>query len=146
MSNAYRILKSGLLIEVYVGKITKEELFDHERQLLTDPKFPSAPQVVVDFTRASLEPSIGESELKQFVDFYSHHRDKVAGARVAIVAGKEFERASLFGRLAEREKVNVIVFNALSTACVWLGVKEPEVRKWIERTHTELLDPPPPKV
>ena len=60
-----------------------------------------------------------------------------------FATGKEFDKASLYGRLAEREKVNVIVFNALSTACIWLGVKESEVREWLERIKTELLGAPP---
>jgi hypothetical protein len=58
------------------------------------------------------------------------------------VAGKEFDKASLYGRLAEREKVNVIVFNTIKTACVWLGVNETEVRKWVDRTQAELLAAP----
>ena len=123
-----------------------EEFIEHERRQLLDPKIPSAPQVVVDISRASFEPSIEEKEIQQVVDLYQHHRDKAAGARVAIVAGKEFERASLFGRLAEREKINVIVFNTITTACVWLGVNEPEVREWVDRTHAELLGAPPSDV
>jgi len=146
MSNAYRILNSGLLIEVFVGRITKEELFEHERRLLQDPEFPTAPNVVVDLTRASLDPAIDEKELQEFVNLYQHHRDKTAGARVAILAGKDFERASLYGRLAEREKINVIVFNTISTATVWLGVKEAEVRGVLERIHTDLLGDSPPDV
>jgi hypothetical protein len=144
MSNAYRILTSGLLVEVFVGKITKEELFEHERRLSQDPKLPSAPHVLVDLTRASLEPTIDEKELQEFVGLYQLHRDKIAGARVAIVAGKEFEKASRYGRLAGREKINVIVFITINTACVWLGVNELEVREWVKRTQAELLESPPP--
>ena len=146
MSNAYRILNSGLVLEVWLGRITNEELFEHERGQLKDPNFPSAPHVFVDLTRAAFEPTIDEKELQRFVTLYQHHHEKVAGARVAIVAGKDFERASLFGRLADREKINVIVFNTITTACVWLGVKESEVREWLERTHTELRGASPPEV
>jgi hypothetical protein len=101
---------------------------------------------LVDFTRATVEPSIGDQDIQEFVDLYHQYRDKAAGSRAAIVAGKEFDKASLYGRLAEREKVNVIVFTTIHTACVWLGVDEPEVRKWLERTYTELLGSSTPDV
>jgi hypothetical protein len=146
MSNAYRILTSAHVIEVWVGRITKEEFFSHERQQWLDPKLPSAPQFLVDFTRATVEPSIGDQDIQEFVDLYHQYPDKAAGSRAAIVAGKEFDKASLYGRLAEREKVNVIVFTTIHTACVWLGVDEPEVRKWLERTYTELLGSSTPDV
>jgi hypothetical protein len=146
MSNAYRILKSGLIVEVFVGRITEEELFEHQRRLLADPKFPPAPHVFVDLTRASLEASIEDKVLQQFVDGYRPHRNKTEGARVAIVAGKDFEKASLYGRLADREKINVIVFTTINTACVWLGVNEPEIRKEIKRIQSELLGESPPDV
>jgi hypothetical protein len=142
MGNAYRIMESGHVIEVWVGRITKEEFFSHERQQWLDPKLPSAPQFLVDFTRATVEPSIGDQDIQEFVDLYHQYSDKAAGSRAAIVAGKEFDKASLYGRLAEREKVNVIVFNTIKTACVWLGVNEAEVRKWVDRTQAELLAAP----
>jgi len=144
--HAYRIMSSGLVLVLWAGNITKEELFKGDRRLVSDPKLPAAPQVFVDITRASFEPSIGEKDFEQLADLYHRHRDKTAGARVAILAGKDFERASLHGRVAEREKVNVIVFNTITTACVWLGVKEAEVREGLERIHTELLGASPPNV
>lgn len=144
MSHAYRIMKSGLVLVVWAGNVAREALFEGERRLLTDPKLPSAPQVFVDITRASFETSIGEKEFQHLADLYQLHRDKTAGARVAILAGKDFERASLHGRVAEREKVNVMVFNTFNTACLWLGVKESEVREGLERIYSELPGISPP--
>jgi len=143
MSNGYRILKSGLVIEVWVGRITKEEFFEHERKQWQDPNLPSAPRFLVDFTRATVEPSIGEKDIQEFIGLYQQYRNKAAGTRSAIIAGKEFDKASLYGRLAEREKVNVIVFNTITPACIWLGVKEPDVRKEVERMQAELLGASP---
>jgi hypothetical protein len=144
MGRGYRILDSGHILEVWAGRITQEDLLEGERRELEDPNLPSAPRVLVDITRASFDPSIQERELGQLVDIYLHFRNKIAGARVAIVAGKEFEKASLYGRLAGREKINVIVFITINTACVWLGVNELEVREWVKRTQAELLESPPP--
>lgn len=138
MSTDYRILETGVILEVWAGRISMDEFFEYERRLLVDPKFPSAPKVVVDITGASFDEAIGEKEIQRVVDLYQHHRDKVAGARVAIIAAKDFERASLYGRLAEAERVNVIVFHTLRPACVWLGLNETEVRKEMLRARTKL--------
>ena len=144
MSNAYLVRKEERLIfEVWIGKITKDELFEHERQQLLDPDFPFAPRVLVDITGASFDPAIGKTELGQFVDLYRHHHDKTVGARVAIVAAEDFARAETYGKLAERQSVRVIVFNDVGTACIWLGVSAADAQEWIVRTRAELLRNPP---
>jgi hypothetical protein len=133
MSNAYVIKGPDLMIEAWAGAITLEEFLEHERRHLQDPKFPISAKILVDITRASFDLSIGESEIQSFVDLYRHHRDKVAGARIAIVAGKDFGRASLYGRMAEKHMINVIVFNSLQSACVWLGIDTKEIRQELDR-------------
>jgi hypothetical protein len=139
MSIAYRIKEPGIVLEVWVGKITKEELFEHERQHLTDPHFPPAPRVIVDMTGASLDSAITQAEIQEFVDLYRHHRDKKAGTKIAIVAGKDFDKASLYAQLAEQWQVKAIVFTTFTPACAWLGVNETEVREWMEQTRAGLL-------
>jgi hypothetical protein len=139
MSNAYLIKKPDLILEVWTGTITKDEFLEHERRHLQDPDFPSAPKAVVDITAASFDSEIKKMEIQQFVDLYQDHHDKVVGARVAIVSGKEFDRASLYAQLTEPHQINVIVFSTINTACLWLGVNETEVREWLERTRAKLL-------
>jgi len=143
MSHANRILTSGLVIEVWVGRITMEEVFDYVGRRWSDPNKSSERKIFVDITRASFDPSIGEKEIQQIIDLYQHRRDKTLVTRIAIVAGNDFDRASLFGQLAEQGKLNVIVFNSISTACIWLGVKILEVRECLERVHAELLGSSP---
>jgi hypothetical protein len=142
MSNDYRMSETGVILEVWAGRISMDEFFEHERRHLLDPKFPSAPKVVVDITGASFDEAIGEKEIQRVVNLYQNHRDKVAGARVAIIAAKDFERASLYGRLAGKERINVIVFHTLRPACVWLGLNETEVRKDMERVRAKLSGAP----
>jgi hypothetical protein len=143
MSNAYVIKGADLMIEVWVGAITLEEFLEHERRHLQDPKFPISAKIVVDITRASFDSSIGESEIQTFVDLYRHHREKVAGARIAIVAGKDFGRASLYGKMAEKHMINVIVFNGLESACVWLGVDTKAIRHDMDQILAGLSAAPP---
>jgi len=143
MSTASRILNSGLVIEVWAGKITKEEVFDHVGRHWSDPNKSLDSKIFVDITRADFDLSIGEKDIQQIIDLYRHFRGKTDGARIAIVAGNDFDRASLFGRLAEREKLNVIVFNSITTACIWLGVKILEVQDCLKRIDAELLGSPP---
>jgi len=143
MSNTYVIKEPDLMIEAWVGGITLQEFLEHEKRHLQDPRFPISARILVDITRASFDPSIGESEIQSFVDLYRHHRDKVAGARIAIVAGKDFGRASLYGRMAEKHMINVIVFYGLQSACVWLGIDTKQARRELDRMLAGLSAAPP---
>ena len=140
MSIAYRIKEPNLVLEVWVGTIRKEELFEHERRLMSDPQLPSAPRVIVDMTGASLDPALTRADIREFVDFYQHYRDKKTGTKIAIVAGKDFDKASLYSQLVAQWQVKAIVFTTFTPACTWLGVNETEVREWMEQIHAELLD------
>lgn len=73
MSNAYRIMETGLMLEVLAGRITMDEFIRHERRPLLDRKLPFAPKVVVDITGASFDEAFGEKEIQQVVDLYQHH-------------------------------------------------------------------------
>jgi len=143
MSNTYVIKSPDLIIEAWAGHITYEEFVEHENRHLQDPNFPTPAKVLVDITRASFDSTIGENEIQSFVDIYQHHREKVTGARVAIVAGKDFSRASLYGKMAERYMISVIVFNNLPSACVWLGIDSKRARQELDRILTDLKAAPP---
>ena len=140
MGHAYTIRKEErLVIEVWVGKITKNELLEHERKHIKDPDLPSAPRVLIDITAAHFDPAIGNKEIEEFVDLYREHRDKTAGAKVAVVAEQEFQIAKKYESKAMRLAIDVIVFNEIDNACTWLGVNMREAQQWIHSKRVDLL-------
>jgi hypothetical protein len=54
--------------------------------------------------------------------------------RAALVASEAYTRSALFQQFASQYGVLVMVFNALDTACIWLGIDE----EICERTIQEL--------
>lgn len=140
MGNAYAIMKDERLIfEVWAGKITKEELFQHERRHLRDPDFPVSPRLLVDITGASFDLSAGEEEIQTFIALYQEHRGRITGAKVAIVATKDFNLAKVYEKHALTLSIDVIVFNEIGNACTWLGVDETEARAWMNSKRTLLV-------
>lgn len=138
MSHLNRTLNSGLVIEVWIGRITKEEVFDYVGRYWSEPnKFPDH-KIFVDITRASFDPTLGEKEIQQIIDLYQPSHYNISMPRIAILAATNFEGADLFGRLGKQKNLNVIVFTSLSPACIWLGEKILEVQKVLERVHSEL--------
>ena len=84
--------------------------------------------------------SIDESGIKQAAEFIGSNLLKTTGRRVAVVAGKEFDRSKLFENLVKSHLLNVIVFNDLSTACTWLGIDTMETQQEIQQIHIKLRD------
>lgn len=139
MSNAYLINKNEKVVfEVWVGRITKEEFFAHDRKLLNDPELPPGSSVLVDITGASFD-EIGEAGFEELVRLYREHRDRTAGAKVAIVASKNFQRAKMYESKTAPALLNVIVFNEMNHACTWLGVNKKEAQEWIDSKRAELI-------
>ena len=143
MSNAYTIYKEeGLVFEVWAGKISKEELIHHVIKHINDPALPAAPKLLVDISAASFDHSIGEKEIDEFVNLYRERRDKLAGAKVAVVATHDFDRAKKYERKAITLSIDVIVFNEIGTACAWLGIDMNRAREWMNSKRAELLSTP----
>lgn len=140
MGHEYKIMKAERIVfEIFVGQITKDELLEHDGDLFRDPDLPSAPSVLVDISGASFDPAIGEGGFGELLQLYAEHRDKTHGAKVAVVAPKNFQKAKLYERRTASLSMNVIVFNQIDHACIWLGVETRKVQEWIASRRTALL-------
>jgi hypothetical protein len=127
--------EDNLVIEVYVGDVTKEEWFTHERSQMKDAELQPGGKVIVDLSNATMDESIGDAEIREFTELYGPYRELVAGTRVGIVAGAEFARSRVYERFAQVYGINVIVFNDVHTACTWLGVDARSAKEWIDKTR-----------
>jgi hypothetical protein len=89
---------------------------------------------LADLRVASDDASIDDGVLAQAADLYARHRDRIAGMKAAIVAGpvQAYTKAVAVERRLSRYGASVFVFNALDTACTWLGVNPDEVDRTLQ--------------
>ena len=76
------------------------------------------------------------------IDLTASHRGRLSIARVAIVAGDDWERPRLAEAALKSISVTAIVFNDLTTACTWLGIDAAEAAADMERTRIKLRPEP----
>ena len=123
MGIRYAVLPDlDLTIVRWRGEIRLEQWLEHLARLIADPSYARTRMHVTDIRFASLDPAIGEAEMRRVVDFLRARPALFENRRVAVLAANEFPRARLFEQLAQALKVGIIVFNDLSPACRWLGV------------------------
>ena len=131
MSIAYRIDRDRrLALTRWSGSVTADEFLDHVRGLCSNPGWPPAPEgrQLCDLRFASLDASIDGGVLEKAASFYGQHAG-IDTLRVAIVADQAFWKAVKFDELYSRQGGNSIVFNALATACAWLGLSAADIEK-----------------
>jgi hypothetical protein len=112
----------GTTLVVWHGAVSPEEFLAHVHRLLEDTDWPPAQGLhLCDLRAADVEDGIDRAVLEQAAALYGSH-PRIAGLRVAIVAGEAFERAVLFEKFLSQYRAAAIAFNTLETACTWLGV------------------------
>jgi hypothetical protein len=130
--------RKALVISVWGKNVTLDQWYANIRKQIADPGFAQTKVHLVDVSRGTADPSIGEAEIQGVLDFISGSGAPTAGRKIAIVAGEEFARLRLYERLAEPLQLNVIVFNDLGTACTWLGIDPREVEIEIRKLRAEI--------
>src|SRR3954471_18341447 len=128
MPHLYEHGPDGLVLEAWWGDIGKEELLTHERSHLLAAKPSRAPRAIVDLTLARFNSDIGKRAIQELTDLYLQYQPTVGGARVAIVVGSDLDKVYLYEKYAKERGLNVVVFNSIEVACVWLGANVAQVR------------------
>jgi|KBSSwiStaDraftv2_1062776.scaffolds.fasta_scaffold216400_2 hypothetical protein len=121
----------GLCLEAWWGEIGSSELLAHEKHHLAVAKPSLPPRAIVDLTRARFDLSVGKRQIEELTELYLQHQNIVAGARVAIVVGSDIDKVRLYEKYARERSLNVVVFNTIEVACVWLGADAAQVREWM---------------
>lgn len=112
----------GLVMVLWQGKITLNEWISHLGRFLPEPAQAGTRKHLTDLRFATLEGSFGEPDFSEALSVLGKHRDIFAGRMVAVVTNDEFDRARMFEQMSKPLGANIIVFNDLDPACLWLGV------------------------
>jgi hypothetical protein len=136
----YRInKKQGFTVVLWDGVVTADAFLAHVRRLSADADWPPPKRLhMSDLRAASLDVSMDEATIEKAAEIYGTHQDKIAGMKVAIVAGKSFNKAVVFERVISHYGATAIVFNFPDTACKWLGVNHEEVKRTLQQLRDQL--------
>lgn len=126
----------GLVLEAWWGEIASAELLAHEEHHLLAARPKLAPRAIVDLTMARFDSSVGKRQIEELTNLYLQYQDIVAGARVAIVVGSDVDKVRLYAKYAKARGLNVVVFNTIEVACVWLRADAAQVREWMRSAPT----------
>ena len=124
-----------LVIVVWDGTINLDQWREHLRRLLADSDYALLKYQLTDLRFSEIDPSVQGLDIQRTVDFMAAQPDRLAGKKIAIVAGNEWERPKQAESLLEKLSVQPIVFNDLVTACLWLGADVVEVGNTIKRVR-----------
>jgi hypothetical protein len=138
----YVVLNQGaLVLELWTGTISHDELLAHERRHLRDSSIACGASVLADALSASFETT--PEAVHELTDLYRQSAENLRVGKAAILVNESaYDRARLYEKQAIDLGVPVILFNTLDVACAWLGIDVTAARKELEqlRGHTSHVE------
>jgi hypothetical protein len=133
MSVEYVVLNQGaLVLELWTGTVSHDELLAHERCHLSDSSVARGASVLADATSATFETT--PEEVHELTDLYRRSGEKLRVGKSAILVNESaYDRARLYEKQAIDLGVRVILFNSLDVACTWLGIDVTTVCTGLEK-------------
>jgi len=128
----YVIAMDGrIVVERWTGRVVRDELMAHKKQLFDDPSIKAGASVLSDCTRAVIAISPDEIGEISVMDQGSNNNVKIS--RYAFLVNSEaYDRARQFSDQVNKYRKSVIIFNSLDVASLWLGLDLPAVRKLMD--------------
>ncbi len=126
MSIKYKVKKNGFLVFADAGReISATDIIKMENSIIADERVKPGFNSLFDWTRVSKLENI-ENDIGEIIKILASDRKNIHGKKIAIVARPGI--ASELSRIADsvseyNENVNLIFFNDLNTAEIWLGVQ-----------------------
>ena len=134
----YVVLNQGtLVVELWTGTISHDEVLAHERRHLSDSSIARGASVLVDANNASFETT--PEAVHELADLYRRSGENLRVGKSALLVNRlAYDRAQLYERQASDCGVTVILFNSLDIACTWLGIDVMMVRKELEKLRASI--------
>jgi hypothetical protein len=120
----YQVGEGGRFVHMAAGEhLGPDELLDCVRRLYADPAARPGFLLLVDLSRTA-RVGVTHETLEQIVPVIRSDPERRRGGKTAIVAATNasFELSRFYEQLAGAENVDVIVFNSVDVAKIWLGV------------------------
>jgi hypothetical protein len=124
-----------LVVELWTGTISHDEVLSHERQHLSDSSIQRGASVLAVATDASFETTL--KQIHEVTDLYRRFIGNLRVGKAAILVNEStYDRGRLYEKQATDLGLRVILFNSLDVACVWLGIDITTVHKELEKLRT----------
>jgi hypothetical protein len=122
MPASYRIdSHAGVVFTVLEGRVTNEELMDHQRRLSADPDFRPTMNRVIDF-RDITDPAVTAFGVRTVATRHNF----APGSRCAIIAGDAAAYDAyvrMFQTLRSQRGEDIKIFSTVEDAHRWLGLE-----------------------
>ena len=128
----------GLTISVIDGEVTEDDFRELARCQGDDADWHASTCSLTD-ARTALTPSVAPESLGAFAAQYAQMRATDRPWRAAIVTGHDSQLAARYSELRTDDQTRTIVFDDLTSACMWLDVDLETVRGTITALREELL-------
>src|SRR5215207_5578950 len=133
MGIKYRVhVEKKIVFVAWKGVVTADVWFEHIKKLIADTHWPSVSAMLVNLQSITDVSSIGEAEIQHAVALFNSIPEALSNKRIAAVAGDAFWKSRRFGQLIAPYGPSVLVFNDMSTACIYLGIKLIDATKAIQ--------------
>ena len=134
----YVVLNQGaLVVELWMGTISHDEVLAHERQHLSDSSIARGASVLVDAVNALFETTT--EAVHEVTDLYRRSGEKLRVGKSAILVNRlAYDRARVYEKQASDYGVTVVLFNSLDVACIWLGMNVTMASKELEKLRASI--------
>ena len=122
----YSVEQEGTFVQAAAtGKLTSDEILAYEDQLAEDSRIQSGFRELFDVSDIT-ESEVQDEHLPMIAERVARNPKRTKSAKLAIVARRpeSFDRARRYERFASLHRQNVVVFNDIATARIWLGRSE----------------------
>jgi hypothetical protein len=138
MPIAYRCdPRHGIIVSVWDGDVTFDELRDLIRRQLADPDWPGGRLGLTDARTARGVSAITDDEICEIAAMYRTQQAKISGVRYARV-GQGTQGVLKFQKAMGPSGPATLVFDDLDDACEWLGIDVADVQPMLDDLREEL--------
>ena len=115
----------GAIFTTASAVLTEEELLEHKRKIISDPKFRPG-FVELSDVRAISEVAISPSGIEKFVEQDASDAELLKDYKLAIVVSGalEYGMGVMYEMMSSEQNRNVRIFRDLNPAMDWLGISK----------------------
>jgi hypothetical protein len=133
--------QKGVTFIVWDGTVTWDDWREHVLRLAGDPAWKKTPLFIADLQSVADTSTINPELIDEITALLSGQPGAPGRKRNAVVAKDEFWRAKRFGELVERIGTTSVTFNALDTACIYLGLDLAETSQKLDAPRAKRTQP-----